>query len=163
MTNSHLLVHPIVQIAPRLAFAPPKSKCTPLNRQCTPLRVFLSKRDTFFKNMAGTRFGYLSFFDHGRDSNPRALGSMPGACCNPRRPLPQQRSNPTASAIKGWKFYSDCQPKIVTEFVQLTAEIIEYHPLITGNTFCSIKSTLSKILGLNVPVIPTETFTSLLA
>ena len=31
-----------------------------------------------------------------------------------------------------------------------------YHPFITGNTFCSIKSILSKILGLNVPVIPTE-------
>ena len=32
----------------------------------------------------------------------------------------------------------------------------------TGSTFFSIKSTLSKILGLNVPVIPTEIFFSIL-
>ena len=31
-----------------------------------------------------------------------------------------------------------------------------------GSTFFSIKSTLSKILGLNVPVIPTEIFFSIL-
>lgn len=36
------------------------------------------------------------------------------------------------------------------------------HTYNTGSTFFSIKSTLSKILGLNVPVIPTEIFFSLL-
>ena len=33
---------------------------------------------------------------------------------------------------------------------------------ITANIVCSMKSTLSNILGLNVPVIPTDTFSSLL-
>ena len=45
---------------------------------------------------------------------------------------------------------------------RLTSEIIDNHPSITGNTFFSIKSTLSKILGLNVPVIPTYIFFSIL-
>ena len=34
-----------------------------------------------------------------QDSNPRALGKVPGALCHPRRPTPQRRSNPTRSAI----------------------------------------------------------------
>lgn len=45
---------------------------------------------------------------------------------------------------------------------RLTSGIIDNHPSITGNTFFSIKSTLSKILGLNVPVIPTDIFFSIL-
>ena len=33
------------------------------------------------------------------DSNPRALGNLPGAGFNPRRPAPQGRSNPSISAM----------------------------------------------------------------
>ena len=41
-----------------------------------------------------------TFFADTQDSNPRALGNVPGARFNPRRPAPQRRSNPTLSAIK---------------------------------------------------------------
>ena len=47
-------------------------------------------------------------------------------------------------------------------FSQYINLILKKHIQERGNTFCSMKSTLSNILGLNVPVIPTDTFFSLL-
>ena len=41
-------------------------------------------------------YGGFSFCISG-ELNPRALGNMPGACCNPRRPAPQRRSTPLIS------------------------------------------------------------------
>ena len=54
-----------------------------------------------------------TFFADTQDSNPRALGNVPGARFNPRRPAPQRRSNPTLSAIKmfspsGGNFFCRC-------------------------------------------------------
>ncbi len=41
-----------------------------------------------------------TFLADTQDSNPRALGHVPGARFNPRRPAPQRRSNPILSAKK---------------------------------------------------------------
>ena len=41
-----------------------------------------------------------TFLADTQDSNPRALGNVPGARFNPRRPAPQRRSNPILSAKK---------------------------------------------------------------
>ena len=43
------------------------------------------------------RRGGVFLFAFDRESNPRALGKVPGAPCNPRRPAPQRRSIPPIS------------------------------------------------------------------
>ena len=49
----------LCHFAPPLLFAPPENKMHPLNRRCTPLSVFLSKRDTFSSNKHFTEWGEL--------------------------------------------------------------------------------------------------------
>ena len=47
-------------------------------------------------------FWHESFFytlNDDEDLNPRALGKAPGEPCNPRRPAPQSRSNPSPATI----------------------------------------------------------------